>query len=393
MRILHVVPSVSSRDGGPARAVALMERALTTVGVAVTTLTTDDATADSPFGADARPFRIDGARRIAVHRWTDTYKVAPGLVTYLLRNVRAFDVVHIHAVFSFASTTAAWIARGAGIPYIVRPLGTLGDYGITQRRRRLKQLSLALIEGPMLRHAAAVQFTSRMEMDEVLRLGLACRGVVVPLGIEAEPEIAAQPRSLAVDHPELAGRRVILFLSRLDPKKNVEALLDAFAASDDLQRTSTLVIAGGGRPDYVAALHARARALSIGDRVLWLGHVEGARKAAALAAADIFVLPSFSENFGIAAVEAMLAGVPPILTPGVAIAREAAAAGGAVVAGTDAPALTRAMLDLIGDESRRSAIGARARQFALDTWSSAAMAERLVALYRDAAASKGKRVA
>ena len=133
-----------------------------------------------------------------------------------MQAVKRHDVVHIHALFSFASTAAAWVARRRRVPYVVRPLGTLSSYGLHARRRRLKRLSMALIEGPILRRAAAVHFTSRAELEDAEVLGLPMRSVVIPLGVEAGGRAACRADGCT---RRSAGRRVILFLSRLDPRR------------------------------------------------------------------------------------------------------------------------------------------------------------------------------
>ena len=170
LRVLHVIPSVSPRDGGATRALGIMERALSAAGAQVTTLTTDHdiAPGDEP-GVTAGP---GGARRIYAHKWLTPYKVAPGLIPRLMRTVPEHDVVHIHALFSFASTAAAWAARRAGVPYVVHPIGTLSGYGLRARRPRLKSASMALVERRMLHGAAAVHFTSQAELEAAQATGL-----------------------------------------------------------------------------------------------------------------------------------------------------------------------------------------------------------------------------
>ena len=140
---------MSVRDGGPSRAIGIMERALSAAGIEVTTLTTDHDV--SLYGGAGPPVAANGAHRIYARKWLHPYKVAPGLIPHLMRTVQTHDVVHIHALFSFATTAAAWAARRAGVPYIVRPLGSLARYGLRERRQRLKRLSMALVEGPILR--------------------------------------------------------------------------------------------------------------------------------------------------------------------------------------------------------------------------------------------------
>jgi glycosyltransferase involved in cell wall biosynthesis len=373
LRVLHVIPSVAPRDGGPSRAIGIIERALVDAGVEVTTLATDHHLCGGP---DV-PAGETAARRVYAPMWLAPYKVAPGLVPRLIQEVKRHDIVHIHALFSFASTAAAWVARRQGVPYVVRPLGSLSGYGLRTRRRRLKALSMALIEGRVLRHADAVHFTSRAELEEAQALGLPMRSVVIPLGVESDHG----PPPAPIAHAALAGRRVILFLSRLDPKKNLEALIDAMASSQLLRSTCALLIAGAGEPAYVASLQQRVAAAGLSSQTVWLSHVEGAHKAAAFARADVFVLPSFSENFGFAPVEAAMAGVPCMLARGVAVAEGIARAGGGVVIDPAPAAIARALELLLADENARSSMGARAADVARREYSPRAMAQRLLALY------------
>jgi glycosyltransferase involved in cell wall biosynthesis len=295
--------------------------------------------------------------------------------------VREFDVVHIHALFSFPSIAAAWIAYWRHVPYIVRPLGTLAAYGMNKRRPWIKKLSLALIEAPILRRAAAVQFTSVAERDEARALKIPFHGVIIPLGI---PAPARGPATDLLD-PEIgrSGQRIILFLSRIDPKKNVEGLLRAFAKLDGAPAPIRLVIAGYGTAPYAASLKELAHSLGIGHDVDWLGQVEGDRKAALLELADVFVLPSFSENFGIAAAEALLAGKPCILGRGVALAAEVEAAGAGRAVDPDPESIAIALRVMLSDEAMRLEMGRKGRLLAQHEYSTEKMADRLIELYRN----------
>jgi glycosyltransferase involved in cell wall biosynthesis len=361
MRVLHIIPSVADVRGGPSRVISLMERHLSGAGVDVTTVTTDDGGKGRRLDREACRANGQPSERVYFRKWSEFYLFAPGMLPWLWQNVRNFDVVHIHALFSFTSVAAALLASQRGVPYVVRPLGVLNRYGITQRRPWLKTLSLAAIEGPVLRGAAAVHFTSEAERDEASVLNIPMRGVVIPLMAEIEDEAGPDPLE---DRPALRGRKLVLFLSRLDPKKNLEGLIDAFAASESLRRGAALLVAGSGEVAYVDSLKARAQKAGIADLVVWLGHVEGGRKAALLAAADIFALPSHSENFGIAAVEAMLAGLPVVLGEGVAISRDVDAAGGGIAVTVDRESIAAALERLLENEAMRRDMGTRALSFA-----------------------------
>jgi len=384
--VLHVIPSISLAHGGPSRAIRLMYQAQCALGMVVFTLTTDD---DSPGRRLSGEEKLDPNRHYA-RKWFDFYKVAPGLVPWLIQHVHNYDVVHIHALFSFSSVVAAWAARHAGVPYIIRPLGTLTNYGRTQRRPWLKRLSLKWIEGPLLRDAAAVHFTSLDEQREAAECGVPMRGVVIPLGIEA-PAVTddAMVRSRFV---ALQDDRYLLYLSRLDPKKNVEGLLHAFAQCLAQLPNTKLLIAGNGTPDYVASLVALASALGLDKQVIWAGHIDGELKASALAGAMLFVLPSFSENFGIAAAEALMAGLPCVLGLGVAISVDVVDADAGIAVHPTPDAIAAGISQLLGDEQIRTQMSVNATALARRKFSVEAMGRNLVTMYRGVSSSEVKRL-
>jgi glycosyltransferase involved in cell wall biosynthesis len=379
MKVLHVIPSMSRVHGGPTQALAMMERALTAHGVTVETATTDDDGPGRRNGkAGGRPAFENGVPRRYFSKRVDFYKVAPGFARWIAHEARSYDLLHIHALFSFTSTVAARAARRFGVPYVVRPLGTLDAWGMAQRRPALKALSMRWIEGPMLRHAAAVHFTSDEEAAQAGALGIPLRAAVIPLGVEtrATPSVTGAKLARANGH-------CALYLSRLDPKKNLEGLLDAMGMlALDLPQLQ-LLIAGNGAPDYVAGLKARAQRLGLADRIRWLGHVEGADKAEAFAAADVFVLPSFSENFGIAAAEALAAGLPCLLGQGVAVAKEVVGAQAGLATRPDAPSIAEGLRRIIASDSALQAMSANARRLAAEQFSTQAMGARLKRLYLD----------
>lgn len=378
MNILHVIPSLSSDDGGPTHAVLAMERALALQGIAIDIATTAAvSTAGQP---------VQSHRHVFV-RQLRFYKVAAGFLWWMLRNVRRYDAVHIHALFSFVSTVAALVSAMAGVPYILRPLGTLNRYGVQQRRSLLKRLSIALIEGPMLRRAAAVHFTSEAERIEAAELGIAMHAIVLPLGIE--PFEPAATSVLAATFPQLVDRQLALFMSRLDRKKNIEELLRAFASIQNEVADCWLVIAGSGEDRYAASLRALADQLGLQERIVWTGFVSGAPKAALLAAADVFVLPSFSENFGIAAAEALMAGLPCVLGRGVALTVDVEVAGAGIGVAPDAGSIARALKTVLSDAGLRARMRLSARTLAERKYSLPSMGKALSALYQRVQTDRG----
>jgi len=384
VRVLHVIPSVSAVHGGPSHAIVAMETALAKCGIEVETVTTDDDGPGRHNGrADGETVKQNGVLRHYFRKRAEFYKMAPSMARWFSKNIQQYDLVHIHALFSFSSTVAARAARRYGVPYIIRPLGVLNRYGIENRRPGLKRLSFRYVEGTILREAAAIHFTARAERDEAGLLGIAMRReIVIPLGVvEANSELRS-PRDFGdARSPAQAAR--LLFLSRLDPIKNVEGLLSAFRQVLDRMPGTRLMMAGSGQETYVAALQTQARSLGIQDQVDWLGHVEGVEKQKVMKTADLFVLPSFSENFGIAAVEALATGLPCVLGEGVAIADDVVAARAGVAVAPEASAIAEGVLAILGDRDRWRIMASNAEQLARERYSVDAMGQALVALYKD----------
>lgn len=386
LRVLHVIPSVSASNGGPSKAIAQMERALSRLDIEVVTVSTDDDGPGRHLDAAAQSSAVaEGATRIYFRKQTDAYKVSLPLLAWLRANVGAFDLVHVHALFSFAPVAAALVARGAGVPYIIRPLGVLNRYGMVERRSRFKALSMLLVENRLLRDAAAVHFTAEQERIEAEVLGVPMRARVVPLGIEPMPAADAQ---LFLDAFPGLGARRLLFLSRVDRKKNIETLLGALALSRQSIPGLSLIVCGDGDTLYLAELNAFATSLGLGDAVTWAGHVQGALKASAFAAADLFVLPSFSENFGIAAVEALSAGLPCILGQGVAVSDRVSAAQAGLAVEPTVAAVSAAIKQMFGDPDELRRAGVRARALAASDYSLATMGRGMLSMYEEVLAAR-----
>lgn len=379
MKVLHVIPSVSVVHGGPSRAILEIEHALAARGIEVTTVATNDdgneRTLTVPCGV---PVATPWATRWYFPRNTVFFKTSVGLGRWLRRNIATFDVVHAHALFSFAPVAAAFLARRAGVPYVLRPLGVLAPYGMTKHRPFLKRASFALIERRLLESASAVHFTSSAEQAEAEALGLKCNAVSIPIGIELDTVA-----------PEAVARRGegdefdLLFLARIDRKKNLEGLLQALSLVSAKYPNITLSIAGEGDPKYVDTLKSLVVRLAIQRHVKWLGYVGSGRKRDVLATASAFVLPSFSENFGIAAVEALAAGLPCVVSQGVAISHEIDKAKAGIVVGTSAAEIAAGIEKVLSNERETAAMSAAARTLAARAFSLEGMGARLEALYRD----------
>jgi glycosyltransferase involved in cell wall biosynthesis len=381
MKVLHVIPSVAPWRGGPSVAIRAVTRGLSRQGINTHVATTNDnqpGPLEVPLG---RPVDEDGVTYHYFPRQTRFYICSLPFSTWLWRSAHEYDLIHIHAVFSYCSNVAAWIAHRKAIPYIIRPLGVLNRWGLENRRPVLKQMSYALLEKRLLSRAAVVQYTTEQERDEAASLGFPHRSAVIPNPVEAAQPASEVRGQFRAQYPELADRRIVLFLSRIDPKKGIDLLLPAFRDVLRQDPRAALVIAGEGEPSLLDRLRRMASGLGIGNSVFWPGFLSGARRTAAFADADLFVLPSYSENFGMAPVEAMSSGLPVVLTDQVGIHKEVTEARAGIVTSASSQPLASAIAILLRQEEMRSEMGRNALRLAASRYSVEAVTGRLIDLY------------
>jgi glycosyltransferase involved in cell wall biosynthesis len=377
LRVLHLIPSVSPCRGGPTTAVFAMVAALRQRGIDAAIVSTDD----------------DGPRRLSLphHQWLTLHDVpvrlfprwsppipplrefaiAPSLGRWLNASLEEWDLLHVHALFSWPSTWGMALARRHHKPYILRTIGQLQHWSL-QRSAWRKRLMMLLIENANLRGADLLQATSQIEADDLARLGLTRKIRILPLGVPSQPA-ASQP----------ARQGQLLFLSRLHPKKRLEILLEALALvlHREPSLNWSLTVAGSGDLSYIAALQSLACRLGVDQRCHWVGFVSGRAKLDLIQTSAWLVLPSAAENFAIAAAESLAAGTPVILSPEVGIAADVAQAGAGLVCPSEPEPLANTLIDALqtGSDPYRSA----ALHLASHRYSWPGIAAELEDVYRD----------
>ena len=382
MHVLHVIPSIAPRYGGPSAAIAPMCQALLARGINPLIATTDaDGSGRLPVPL-GRPTTWEGVPAIFFSRnISESFKYSLGLSRWLAANVSAFDLVHVHALMSHASLAASTAARRAHVPYIIRPLGTIAPWSLQQKSLRKRAL-LALGARQLLHDAAAVHCTSAQEKQDVERAIGVSTCVVVPLGID--PAVLEEE---PVSFSEREKDPYCLTLSRLHPKKNLETVIDAFLDATEQSQEWRLLIAGDGEPEYVARLRHHISERRAEDRISLLGWVEGPRKRDLIRESSIFVLASLHENFGISLLEALGRGVPVIASRQVDLADAVEAAGAGWIVDTTRPSVTDGIARAVNDaEARRRKSDAARRMAQRYAWP--AIADQLVDLYVQIANSR-----
>lgn len=380
LKILHAaatyLPAV--RYGGTIVSVHGLCKSLAARGHDVHVFTTTvDGGGDSAV-AHGEPVDVDGVK-VWYFKSSSLRKIywSPPLGAALAARAGEFDVIHTHAVYLWPLWAAARAARRAGVPYVISPRGMLERDLVAHRSPLLKGLWLAAIERGNLEGAAAIHVTSRREADEAAAFGFQLRRVTeIPNGVDFDdPGDGAVAPAVA---EAMNGKPFVLFLGRVNWKKGIDRLLPALAFLPETR----LVIAGNDEEDYRGFLDRLAERIGVGDRVTFVGPVSSADKQALFARAQVMVMPSYSENFGNVAVEAIAAGLPVVATPEVGVADTIAAGGAGLVAAGTAEPLAKAIQALLADPRRRAAMGEAGRQLARERFTWPAVAARMESLYQ-----------
>ena len=383
MKVLHVIPSIAPVRGGPSYAVLAMVRALRSQGIEAEIATTNDngpKLLEVPLNQkiDYQGVPVWFFPRFALPMKEFIFSAA--LTRWLWQNMQNYNLAHTHYLFSYASTCASAIARQQKVPYIVRTIGQLSPWALAQSRTK-KQLYRQLIERHNLQQAAAIHCTAPGEAEDVRTFGIQTPTITLPLGVNSPNSYPHARKVLAERYGIASDVPIILFLSRLHYKKRPDVLLQSLSSLAKEGYPFHLCLAGAGEPDYLSHLQNLIASLGLTAQTSLTGFVAGQDKEILLQGSDIFVLPSFSENFGVAVAEAMAAGLPVVVTPGVQIAPEIAAAQAGLVVEGEVDTLSAAIAQLLTSPDLRHQLGENGKRLASSRYSWEAIAQQLAEAY------------
>jgi glycosyltransferase involved in cell wall biosynthesis len=299
LSVIHVIGGLAMEDGGPSRSVPNQCYCTEAVGFEVGIAFVRGHSALSP-EADALAER--GVQPYPVHRL--------GSARALWRAIQRYDIVHVNGIWSYLPNLGCYFAHMQKKPLVVTPHGMLEPWSLSQKSLK-KKIGLWLYQRRALRMASVLQATAPMEAEHIRALGLDVPVAVIPNGVEI-PDFSGKPEKLS------GGRRRLLFLSRIHPKKGVLELVRAVAALREhlVKGKWVVTIAGPDEGQHLAEVRREAARLGVGHLLEFPGAVEGAAKWSLYRSSDLFVFPTYSENFGLVVAEALGCGVPVITTQG-----------------------------------------------------------------------------
>jgi glycosyltransferase involved in cell wall biosynthesis len=385
MRVLQIIPSVSLVYGGPSQMIRGLSDAIARQDATVDILTTNSNgdTGQPPLDVPLNQPIPEGNYTIRYFACSPfrRYKFSLGLLWWLWQNAHHYDVAHIHALFSPVSTLAATIARWRQLPYILRPLGTL-DPADLRKKRRLKQIYGYSFARPNLAGALGVHFTSEQEARVSERYRTHAHTIILPLGVDIPtlPPFGRARQRWQITETE----PILLYMSRIDRKKGIELLLTALARLQQQNVPCHFVLAGSNvqDPAYEQKI-AQLVQSQLGDRATVTGFVTGTEKLALLRDADLFVLPSYYENFGIAVAEAMAAQLPVVISDQVHIWDVIAQAEAGWVVPCEAEPLAEALAIALSNPDTRKHRGQKAQALVRERYSWDAIATQLLRTYQN----------
>lgn len=333
MRILHAIPSVDARSGGPIEGVKQMGAVLLAMGHQVEVASLDAP--EDPWVQDfPLPIHPLGPTRFGGFRYSSRW------TPWLRAHAHQYDAVIVDGLWQYHGFGTWRALRRGRTPYFVFTHGMLDPW--FKRTYPLKHLKKWLYwpwaEYRLLRDATSVLFTceeERLQARESFWL-YRCTETVVPFGTRLPPQDGETLReSFLAAHPELKGKRLLLFLGRIHEKKGCDLLVNAFCQLAPRHPDLHLVLVGPDDSGAVPGFLSQAAASGLSHQVSWLGMLKGDAKWGAFHACSAFALPSHQENFGIAVAEAMGCAKPVLISNKVNIWREIEAGGGGLVGNDD----------------------------------------------------------
>lgn len=393
MRVLLYTPNYlpSTRYGGPVQSCHGLARTLVEMGHEVDVVTSNLDGADFLDVPLDKTVKLDGVsvRYFPITLPKRLYR-APMLARSVAARIEQYDVVHINGCFLWPGPVVAGIAKRACKPLIVTPRGMLVSELIAARSTVAKKIWISFFERRVLRRAAALHVTTEREAEDIRALGLDLSPIhVIPNAVDVPPH-TPKLETQDIHWQRIPRGQRIAFLGRIDWKKGVDLAVDAVGQLPN----ADLLIAGYDQMGLVAKLKQRVAESRYPGETQFIGPVEGDAKWAFLAGADVVLVPSIHENFGIVVAEALAVGIPVVCTERVGAATIVKRLEPDAVVPRTADALAAAIACLLADPARRSTFGARGRALVKKEFTWPMIADRMSELYDsvNATANENRRI-
>jgi len=354
LRIAHLTPEMGMHYGGPARSVSGLAQAQHQAGHTVAIFAMEDRLDRPAVQVPDLDIRLTSSSSLA------RLQYSAGLISQVMDYCP--DLIHSHGIWTYFSWASHVAARRLGVPHVCAPRGMLDEWALKSGWLQ-KRIAGALYQNRILRRAACLHALVPEETFSMLAHGL-CRPIAaVPNGVHERLLTLARDRTaFDLRFPDLSGKRIVLFLGRIAPKKGLLNLIGAWRSLGVARKGWHLAIAGPDEDDHVNEVRAAIGARGLDDTVSLLGPQLGDEVYECLLAADIFVLPSFSEGFSMAVLEAIACGTPVCITPACNFLEIESVQAGSICCPTSESLAQALGILMTRTPSERAAMGERGRE-------------------------------
>lgn len=394
MRILHVISMMASVSGGTTQVVQSLASSQVKAGQQVAVCTTAIGNRDGELlDVDALRAASPGVRYEAFPWELRAPMVSLAMRRWLREHLNDFDLLHVHGLYRFPPSYAAWLAHRRKFPYIAMPHGNLDPFLYRQSRQSvlLKRLWERWFDVPNLNGASAIHYTTEEERDRAGFLKLRAPSFVVPNGLDW-PRFAQLPaRGEFRARLGIGDAPLVLFLSRINFKKGLDLLVPAFAQVRSRFPDAVLAMVGPDNEGYGSQVRSWVAEHALQDSAQFVDHLDGEAVLQAYVDADVFALPSYTENFGMVVAESLACGTPVVISDQVNIHREVSEAGAGLVTRCDVAEVADALCTLLPDAPRRQAMGRAGRDLVQRKWTWDVVAQDLSAEYEQIIARHSRR--
>jgi glycosyltransferase involved in cell wall biosynthesis len=363
MTNIHIVSSLDLNYGGPSKSVSdlAFNQSILAQKVSIFTIVSDN------------PYFKDSPHPNLSLRFVRKKNFKKDLICYI--NDIKFDILHGHGIWQMPVHHMAQLARKKNIPYIITPRGMLEPWALNAGKWK-KKLALAFYQRKDLAKAACIHATAQMEADSIRKLGFKNPVAVIPNGIDISefPVLTEKPKK---------ENNTLLFLSRIHPKKGIENLIEAWKQlNKSLRQNWQIEIAGNGDKIYITTLQKLIDKKGLSEEIKIIGPQFGEAKLATYSRADLFVLPTYSENFGVVIAEALACGVPVITTNGTPWHELNSHHAGWCINIGDQPLVEALQEALQLPIEKRRVMGQNGRKLVEEKYSIEAVASQMIQLYK-----------
>jgi len=380
MKILHVTASMSSEWGGPTKVVTEITEKLVEKGVKISIFSPfkrgGGLNVINPKGIELQLFPQNFIDRL----WTS---YSWDFARAIKQNVHKFDIIHIHEIWNYPNYVASWAAKRAGKPYIVTIHGALDPWCLNHKAFKKKIYAL-LIQKRILREASVIHAITNEEIKQIKNFVNNNNNIImIPNGINPEDFINLPSRKeLEKLYPELIGKKVLLFLGRIHPIKGLDLLAKAFVIIARERDDVCLLIAGPDSDGYKDKIMQTLKKGHVLNKAIFAGMLKGQKKLIALGGADIFILPSYSEGFSMAILEAMISNLPVIITHQCNFPEIAEYEAGIVIE-PDLKQLAEALNILLNNSKLCKKMGENGKRLVLENFTWDKIADKMIKIYED----------